>query len=85
MERKELICIGCPLGCNLTVEMDGGQVVSVNGNNRSKKNRDIDSAGSWGQSAGGIGKNGIRYSEGKNPGMSVCIKRSDTYCTGSDR
>ena len=32
MERNELICIGCPLGCNLTVEMDGGQVVSVNGN-----------------------------------------------------
>lgn len=32
MERKGLICIGCPLGCNLTVEMDGGQVVSVNGN-----------------------------------------------------
>ena len=32
MERKELICIGCPLGCNLSVEMDGGQVVSVNGN-----------------------------------------------------
>ena len=32
MERKELICIGCPLGCNLTVEMNGGQVVSVNGN-----------------------------------------------------
>ena len=32
MERKEMICIGCPLGCNLTVEMDGGQVVSVNGN-----------------------------------------------------
>lgn len=32
MGRKELICIGCPLGCNLTVEMDGGQVVSVNGN-----------------------------------------------------
>ena len=32
MGRKELICIGCPLGCNLTVEMDGGQVVSVSGN-----------------------------------------------------
>lgn len=32
MERKELICIGCPLSCNLTVEMDGGQVVSVSGN-----------------------------------------------------
>ena len=82
MERKELICIGCPLGCNLTVEMDGGQVLSVNGNTCK---RGDDSAGSWRQSAGGIGKNGIRYSEGKNPGMSVCIKRSDTYCTGSDR
>ena len=32
MERKELICIGCPLGCNLTVEMDGAQVISVSGN-----------------------------------------------------
>ncbi len=32
MERKELICIGCPLGCNLTVEMDGALVVSVSGN-----------------------------------------------------
>lgn len=32
MERKELICIGCPLGCNLTVEMDGAQVASVSGN-----------------------------------------------------
>ena len=32
MERKELICIGCPLGCNLTVEMNGAQVASVSGN-----------------------------------------------------
>ena len=32
MERKELICIGCPLGCNLTEEMDVGQVISVNAN-----------------------------------------------------
>ena len=32
MERKELICIGCPLGCNLTVDMDGAQVLSVSGN-----------------------------------------------------
>lgn len=32
MEQKELICIGCPLGCNLTVQMEGGNVVSVSGN-----------------------------------------------------
>ena len=32
MERKELICISCPLGCNLTVEIKDAQVVSVSGN-----------------------------------------------------
>ncbi len=32
MEMRNLICIGCPLGCPLTVEMDGGEVVSVTGN-----------------------------------------------------
>ena len=32
MEIKELICIGCPLGCPLKVEMEGNEVVSVTGN-----------------------------------------------------
>jgi CxxC motif-containing protein len=32
MEVKELTCIGCPLGCALTVKMEGGSVVSVSGN-----------------------------------------------------
>lgn len=32
MEKKELICISCPLGCMLTVEMNGKEVVSVSGN-----------------------------------------------------
>ncbi len=32
MEKRELICIGCPLGCPLVVEMEGGEVVSVSGN-----------------------------------------------------
>lgn len=32
MEKRELTCIGCPLGCALTVEMNGGEVVSVTGN-----------------------------------------------------
>ena len=32
MERKELICIGCPMGCPVTVEMNGENVVSVTGN-----------------------------------------------------
>jgi CxxC motif-containing protein len=32
MEEKNLICINCPLGCMLTVAMDGKKIVSVAGN-----------------------------------------------------
>lgn len=32
METKEMICIGCPLGCNLTVAIDNDNI-SVSGNN----------------------------------------------------
>ena len=31
MEKVNLVCIGCPLGCPLVVEMDGKEVVSVTG------------------------------------------------------
>lgn len=31
-EVRELICIGCPMGCPLTVEMENGEVLSVTGN-----------------------------------------------------
>lgn len=32
MKKRELVCIGCPLGCPLTVEIEGTEVVSVTGN-----------------------------------------------------
>lgn len=32
MKKRELICIGCPLGCPVTVSMENGQVLSVEGN-----------------------------------------------------
>ena len=32
MAVREMICISCPMGCKLTVEMDGDSVVSVSGN-----------------------------------------------------
>lgn len=32
-EIKKLTCINCPLGCSLSVEMDGDNVISVSGNN----------------------------------------------------
>lgn len=32
MEKRELTCIGCPLGCALTVEMKDGEILSITGN-----------------------------------------------------
>lgn len=32
-EIKKLTCINCPLGCSLSVEMDGDKIISVSGNN----------------------------------------------------
>lgn len=32
MEKRELICICCPLGCPLCAELEGGAVVKVTGN-----------------------------------------------------
>ena len=29
---KDMICIGCPLGCSLTVEYEGNKALSVTGN-----------------------------------------------------
>ena len=29
MEKRELTCIGCPLGCAITVTMDGGELKDV--------------------------------------------------------
>ena len=32
MEKRELICIGCPLDCMVTVTMENGAVTAVEGN-----------------------------------------------------
>lgn len=32
MEKRDLICIGCPMGCMMTVTMENGQVAEVIGN-----------------------------------------------------
>ena len=32
MDVKNLTCIGCPMGCALTVEMEGEEVIRVSGN-----------------------------------------------------
>jgi len=39
MEKRELTCIGCPMGCQITVTMDGGEVVKVEGNTCAKGDR----------------------------------------------
>ncbi|MCM1027201.1 MAG: DUF1667 domain-containing protein [Roseburia sp.] len=32
MEKKEFICIGCPLGCTVTAETEAGEIKSITGN-----------------------------------------------------
>jgi len=32
MTKRELTCIVCPVGCSLSVELDGDKVISVSGN-----------------------------------------------------
>ena len=32
MEKRNLTCIGCPMGCQITVEFEGEEVFSVKGN-----------------------------------------------------
>lgn len=32
MEKKEFVCIRCPLGCNITVETEGAEIKSITGN-----------------------------------------------------
>ena len=31
MQRRELICIGCPMGCPLTVELENGEIQTITG------------------------------------------------------
>lgn len=32
MEERTLTCIGCPMGCQVSVQMDAGKILSVTGN-----------------------------------------------------
>lgn len=32
MEIRTLTCISCPMGCPLTIEMDGDEIISITGN-----------------------------------------------------
>ena len=32
MEKRNLTCIGCPMGCQITVEFEGEEIHSVTGN-----------------------------------------------------
>lgn len=32
MEQRELTCIGCPMGCQIMVEIENGEVITVRGN-----------------------------------------------------
>ena len=31
-EKREFVCIRCPLGCNISVDMEGGEIKNISGN-----------------------------------------------------
>lgn len=32
LKNKDFVCIGCPLGCNITVKTDNGEIKNITGN-----------------------------------------------------
>ena len=32
IEKKEFVCIRCPLGCNVSVDMEGEKIINITGN-----------------------------------------------------
>ena len=61
MEERKLTCIGCPMGCPLTVVMNGKEVVD-----ESDENRNFDRAGVRRKHRYGIGEDERRYPEGQD-------------------
>ena len=37
MEKRELTCIGCPLGCSITVTLENGEIKDVAGHDYARK------------------------------------------------
>ena len=68
MEERHLICIGCPVGCALTVKTEQGAVISVEGNTckRPCQNRYHHGNGNRWENSRSLCKNQKRYSKRKN-------------------
>ena len=76
---RELTCIGCPMGCPLTVTMEAGEVISVTGNTCKRgdiyarkevtnptRTCDFDGKSNRRRCRYGIGEDKRRYSEREN-------------------
>ena len=82
MEKRELTCIGCPMGCALTVSLEAGKVVSVEGYT-CKRGRDYGEkectnpmrtgdqqrSGNRRRHCDGFRQDRLRHSQGKDSGM----------------
>lgn len=98
MEEKNLTCIGCPMGCFLTVKIKDGEVQSVEGNSckrgsRLWKKRSDQSDQNCDNNRSCIkwhGKGRFRqdkrgYSKVQNFGLYPGIERGHCYCSSRDR
>ena len=90
MEIRNLTCIGCPMGCPLTVKLEDTEVINIEGNicriwkkrgYESDQNCDDDrSCKRWGRNCC-FCQNKRRYSERPNFYLYSCNERN--YCTGT--
>lgn len=94
MSTRELTCIGCPLGCAITVTMDGSTVTAVTGNTMSERRclrqkgsyesdpyRNIDGPGERRHLPDGKRENSLRHSERQDFRLCQRLKGYHRQCT----
>lgn len=98
MEEKNLTCIGCPMGCFLTVKIKDGEVQSVEGNSckrgavygRKEVTNPTRIVTTTVRVLNGTEKGRFRqdkrgYSKVQNFGLYPGIERGHCYCSSRDR
>ena len=87
MEKKELTCIGCPVGCSITVKMEGEEIVSVEGNSCRIGDRYARSEVTWMFDYCEDGRRGDCQRRGQllQNRRPLCALRGDESCQNADK
>ena len=79
MEKRELTCIGCPLGCSITVTLENGEIKDVAGYT-CKRAHDV--ARNEGTYASGILTSSVRLTRSATGAAVVCCKTAQDIPKG---